>query len=225
MGDFEVKNICLRFLTIILYWISCLWKDCENFCVVRFIVRSQMFKKSFIMYIHMVDSFAAAEFNCILLLNTMTSSLLLTALYNVSWIFIFLIIICWHEIAGGGVWAVHWFVFSVSYTFGIFHYILTAILAASTLSTFSLSAFRCAGTPPTVLWGSYPVVGKGDLENYTFCHYCAKPKSPRAHHCRSCRTCVLDMDHHCPFVSIDHILESVDAKCTVNKKVSQSIQY
>ncbi|PPS13064.1 hypothetical protein GOBAR_AA07554 [Gossypium barbadense] len=129
-----------------------------------FIVRSQMFKKSFIMYIHVVDSFAAAEFNC------------------------------------GGVWAVHWFVFSVSYTFGIFHYILTAILAATTVSTFSLSAFRCAGTPPTLLWGSYPVVGKGDLENYTFCHYCVKPKSPRAHHCRSCGTCVLDMDHHCPFI-------------------------
>ncbi|MBA0572949.1 hypothetical protein Golob_000249, partial [Gossypium lobatum] len=101
---------------------------------------------------------------------------------------------------GGGLWAVHWFVFSVSYTFGIFHYILTAILAATTVSTFSLSAFRCAGTPPTVLWGSYPVVGKGDLENYTFCHYCVKPKSPRAHHCRSCGTCVLDMDHHCPFI-------------------------
>ncbi|KAG8473724.1 hypothetical protein CXB51_035990 [Gossypium anomalum] len=100
----------------------------------------------------------------------------------------------------GGVWAVHWFVFSVSYTFGIFHYILTAILAATTVSSFSLSAFRCAGTPPTVLWGSYPVVGKGDLENYTFCHYCVKPKSPRAHHCRSCGTCVLDMDHHCPFI-------------------------
>ncbi|KAK8522745.1 hypothetical protein V6N13_115704 [Hibiscus sabdariffa] len=61
-------------------------------------------------------------------------------------------------------------------------------------------SFRCAGTPPTVVWGSYPAVGKGDLENYTFCHYCSKPKSPRAHHCRSCGSCVLDMDHHCPFI-------------------------
>lgn len=50
-------------------------------------------------------------------------------------------------------------------------------------------------------WGSYPMVGKNDLENYTFCTYCSKPKPPRAHHCRSCKMCVLDMDHHCPFVS------------------------
>ncbi|GMJ04550.1 hypothetical protein like AT3G18620 [Hibiscus trionum] len=100
----------------------------------------------------------------------------------------------------GGVWAVYPVLFSISYTLGIVNSILTVILAATTVSTFCLSAFRCAGTPPTVLWGSYPVVGKGDLENYTFCHYCSKPKSPRAHHCRSCGTCVLDMDHHCPFI-------------------------
>ncbi|XP_039040997.1 protein S-acyltransferase 11-like isoform X2 [Hibiscus syriacus] len=100
----------------------------------------------------------------------------------------------------GGVWAVYPVVFSISYTLGIVHSILTVILAAATVSTFCLSSFRCAGTPPTVFWGSYPVVGKGDLDNYTFCHHCSKPKSPRAHHCNSCRTCVLDMDHHCPFI-------------------------
>ncbi|CAN0888341.1 Protein S-acyltransferase 11 [Linum grandiflorum] len=44
------------------------------------------------------------------------------------------------------------------------------------------------------------VVGKGHLENYTFCHDCSRPKSPRSHHCRSCGMCVLDMDHHCPFI-------------------------
>ncbi|XP_022726436.1 protein S-acyltransferase 11-like [Durio zibethinus] len=110
-------------------------------------------------------------------------------------LFIFMLfVIC------GGVWAVYPVVFSVSYICGIVHSILTIILAATTLSTFSLAAFRCAGTPPIILWGSYPVVGKGDLENYTFCHYCSKPKSPRTHHCRSCGTCILDMDHHCPFI-------------------------
>ena len=96
-------------------------------------------------------------------------------------------------------------VFSVSYTCGIVHSIVIMILAATTVSTFSLAAFQCAGTPPIILWGSYPVVGKGDLENYTFCHYCSKPKSPRTHHCRSCGICILDMDHHCPIVSIKHI--------------------
>ncbi|KAL6313347.1 hypothetical protein AAG906_004247 [Vitis piasezkii] len=67
-----------------------------------------------------------------------------------------------------------------------------------------LISFCCAGTPPNMTWGSYPVVGKGSLENYTFCHYCSKPKSPRTHHCRSCGMCILDMDHHCPFVTANH---------------------
>ncbi|CAA2938522.1 S-acyltransferase 11 [Olea europaea subsp. europaea] len=61
-------------------------------------------------------------------------------------------------------------------------------------------SFRPAGSPPTILWGSYPTVGKSGLENFTFCHYCSKPKSPRTHHCRSCGICILDMDHHCPFI-------------------------
>ncbi|RZB41806.1 Protein S-acyltransferase 11 isoform F [Glycine soja] len=99
----------------------------------------------------------------------------------------------------GGVWAVYPVVFSVSILCGVFHSIITAILSVATISFFSFAAFRCAGTPPNILWGSYPTVGKSDLENYTYCHYCSKPKSPRAHHCRSCRKCVLDMDHHCPF--------------------------
>lgn len=98
-------------------------------------------------------------------------------------------------------WAVHPVVFSVSYFCGIFHLVIAICLSVSTLSMFCLAAFHCPGASPLVLWGSYPLVGKGDLENYTFCHYCSKPKSPRTHHCRSCGMCVLDMDHHCPFVS------------------------
>lgn len=107
------------------------------------------------------------------------------------------------ECAGGGVWAVYPVVFSVSYSCGIFHSVITFVLSVTTTYTFSSAAFRCAGTPPTILWGSYPSVGKGYLENYTFCHYCSKPKSPRTHHCRSCGKCILDMDHHCPFVSVN----------------------
>ncbi|ETV77821.1 hypothetical protein, variant [Aphanomyces astaci] len=29
------------------------------------------------------------------------------------------------------------------------------------------------------------------------CQYCDVAKPPRTHHCHSCGTCVLDMDHHC----------------------------
>ncbi|KAL5721430.1 protein S-acyltransferase [Ranunculus cassubicifolius] len=103
-------------------------------------------------------------------------------------------------VIGGGVWAVYPVIFSIGSTFGILHSIITAILSISTISSFSLSAFLSAGVPPTIIWGSYPALGKGALENYTFCQYCSKPKSPRTHHCRSCGTCVLDMDHHCPFI-------------------------
>ncbi|KAL1338835.1 hypothetical protein HN51_033412 [Arachis hypogaea] len=114
--------------------------------------------------------------------------------------FISVVIIFMLFVLCGGVWAVYPVVFSISFLWGTLHIIITAILAIVTFSSFSLAAFRCAGTPPNVLWGSYPTVGKGGLENYSFCHYCSKPKSPRAHHCRSCRKCILDMDHHCPFI-------------------------
>lgn len=100
----------------------------------------------------------------------------------------------------GGVWAVYPIVFSISYYSGIFHCIVTVTLSVATVSTFVIVAFHCAGAPPVVQWGSYRVVGKGRLEEYTFCHYCSKPKSPRTHHCRSCGMCILDMDHHCPFI-------------------------
>ncbi|XP_073309348.1 protein S-acyltransferase 11 isoform X1 [Primulina huaijiensis] len=100
----------------------------------------------------------------------------------------------------GGIWAVYPVIFSIGYFCGIFHFTLALILSISTISSFCLAAFRPASVQQIIIWGSYSMVGKGGLENYTFCHYCSKPKSPRTHHCRSCGTCILDMDHHCPFI-------------------------
>mmetsp|Transcript_32797 Transcript_32797/g.76276 ORF Transcript_32797/g.76276 Transcript_32797/m.76276 type:complete len:355 (+) Transcript_32797:114-1178(+) len=37
----------------------------------------------------------------------------------------------------------------------------------------------------------------GDRRN---CKWCAKYKPDRCHHCRVCRTCILKMDHHCPWI-------------------------
>jgi hypothetical protein len=32
------------------------------------------------------------------------------------------------------------------------------------------------------------------------CKWCGKYKPDRAHHCRVCKTCILKMDHHCPWI-------------------------
>mmetsp|Transcript_22315 Transcript_22315/g.29191 ORF Transcript_22315/g.29191 Transcript_22315/m.29191 type:complete len:338 (-) Transcript_22315:288-1301(-) len=34
-----------------------------------------------------------------------------------------------------------------------------------------------------------------------FCKKCNAPKPPRSHHCHVCKKCVLNMDHHCPWVN------------------------
>eukprot|EP00450_Noctiluca_scintillans_P033734 CAMPEP_0194542046 /NCGR_PEP_ID=MMETSP0253-20130528/83326_1 /TAXON_ID=2966 /ORGANISM="Noctiluca scintillans" /LENGTH=250 /DNA_ID=CAMNT_0039388617 /DNA_START=181 /DNA_END=933 /DNA_ORIENTATION=- len=34
-----------------------------------------------------------------------------------------------------------------------------------------------------------------------FCRKCVKHKPDRCHHCRVCGTCVLQMDHHCPWIA------------------------
>lgn len=113
----------------------------------------------------------------------------------VSLLFVFMLfIIC------GGLWAIYPVVFSASFAFGVFNCFIATILSVTTISMYCFSAFRSAGAPPIIPWGSYPVVGRGDLAKYTFCSFCSKPKSPRTHHCRSCGMCVLDMDHHCPFI-------------------------
>jgi hypothetical protein len=60
----------------------------------------------------------------------------------------------------------------------------------------------------TALW---PVVPRSDDEPAVFsfnpgphdvrwCRKCSAVKPPRAHHCSLCGTCVLKMDHHCPWV-------------------------
>ena len=105
------------------------------------------------------------------------------------------------HLTGGVICAIYPVAFSISYFCGATHCSVSVLLAITTITTYCLAAFRSPGAPPLILWGSYSVVGRGGLENYTYCLYCKKPKSPRTHHCRSCQMCVLDMDHHCPFVS------------------------
>lgn len=39
-----------------------------------------------------------------------------------------------------------------------------------------------------------------DFVGLTDCRRCGKPRPRRAHHCSTCRRCILRMDHHCPWV-------------------------
>jgi hypothetical protein len=43
----------------------------------------------------------------------------------------------------------------------------------------------------------YEVKKSGDRRH---CKWCSKYKPDRCHHCRVCRTCILKMDHHCPWI-------------------------
>ncbi|EON63964.1 hypothetical protein W97_03193 [Coniosporium apollinis CBS 100218] len=45
---------------------------------------------------------------------------------------------------------------------------------------------------------SFTVKSSGDIR---FCKKCQTKKPDRAHHCSSCKRCVLKMDHHCPWLA------------------------
>ncbi|CZT08406.1 probable palmitoyltransferase PFA3 [Rhynchosporium agropyri] len=45
---------------------------------------------------------------------------------------------------------------------------------------------------------SFTVKSNGELR---FCKKCQARKPDRAHHCSTCKTCVLKMDHHCPWLA------------------------
>ncbi|CAH1968787.1 unnamed protein product, partial [Acanthoscelides obtectus] len=46
----------------------------------------------------------------------------------------------------------------------------------------------------------FPVL-KNTARNCRFCAICIHFKPDRAHHCSQCGTCLLKMDHHCPWIA------------------------
>jgi hypothetical protein len=42
---------------------------------------------------------------------------------------------------------------------------------------------------------------RGCWSGWKWCGRCRFPKPPRAHHCRTCAQCVVDLDHHCVFLA------------------------
>ncbi|KAF2239040.1 zf-DHHC-domain-containing protein [Viridothelium virens] len=93
------------------------------------------------------------------------------------------------------------------YTTSILGVILYVLLNWS----YSVAVFTDAGSPMNTQDGyshlptddeqaytSFTVKSTGDIR---FCKKCQVKKPDRAHHCSTCRRCVLKMDHHCPWLA------------------------
>ncbi|XP_048061227.1 palmitoyltransferase ZDHHC16A isoform X5 [Megalobrama amblycephala] len=56
--------------------------------------------------------------------------------------------------------------------------------------------YKATSTPP-----GYPPKMKNDIPFVSVCKKCIIPKPARSHHCGICKTCILKMDHHCPWLN------------------------
>ncbi|KAI8627662.1 palmitoyltransferase PFA3 [Xylariaceae sp. FL1651] len=65
----------------------------------------------------------------------------------------------------------------------------------STTNDMGYSTLPTVSTPNAT---SFTVKSNGELR---FCKKCQARKPDRAHHCSTCRRCVLKMDHHCPWLA------------------------
>lgn len=92
----------------------------------------------------------------------------------------------------------------------IIHLLLSSFLLFNILFNYYMAVFTPPGSTPDLspeetirmegLIKAEPKVRRG--EGFTrICKFCKKPKPLRTHHCHVCRSCVLRMDHHCPWVS------------------------
>ncbi|KEG03744.1 hypothetical protein YYE_01770 [Plasmodium vinckei vinckei] len=90
----------------------------------------------------------------------------------------------------------------------IFHFFLLMFLINYILSIVTPPGY----IPNTEEWvfKDFGENNSNDIDNYLiekkktgerrFCKWCCKYKPDRAHHCRICKTCILKMDHHCPWI-------------------------
>lgn len=77
------------------------------------------------------------------------------------------------------------------------HHCASVFLMVELLLQYSLAVWS---NPGYVVPADHKGDDGGDMMT-EFCKKCARVKPRRAHHCRICRTCVLEMDHHCPWIN------------------------
>lgn len=103
----------------------------------------------------------------------------------------------------------------------VFHLIVSSWLTFNVSYHYLLASFSNPGKGPDIpalrRWGARqsPItfedgremtqrsdtdVRAGVFTNFQLCQRCECAKPPGAHHCSTCGRCVMDMDHHCPFV-------------------------
>ncbi|KAE8150683.1 DHHC palmitoyltransferase-domain-containing protein [Aspergillus avenaceus] len=80
-------------------------------------------------------------------------------------------------------------------------------------ASYSVAVFTDPGSPLSTHgrheYSALPVTEMPEYTSYTvsstgesrFCKKCQAPKPDRAHHCSTCKRCVLKMDHHCPWLA------------------------
>ncbi|KAF9892495.1 palmitoyltransferase for Vac8p [Aspergillus nanangensis] len=91
--------------------------------------------------------------------------------------------------------------------------ILGIILYLCLNASYTVAVFTDPGSPVHGRGGNeYSALPVTELPEYTsytvnstggsrFCKKCQIPKPDRAHHCSTCKRCVLKMDHHCPWLA------------------------
>ncbi|KAG9232597.1 DHHC palmitoyltransferase-domain-containing protein [Amylocarpus encephaloides] len=77
--------------------------------------------------------------------------------------------------------------------------------------SYTFGVFTSPGTTNAVNNGysALPTHATPNMTNFTvksngkkrWCNKCNAPKPDRCHHCSTCKTCVLKMDHHCPWLA------------------------
>mmetsp|Transcript_18321 Transcript_18321/g.20366 ORF Transcript_18321/g.20366 Transcript_18321/m.20366 type:complete len:291 (+) Transcript_18321:79-951(+) len=78
---------------------------------------------------------------------------------------------------------------------GLIHLAISGFLSQGIMLNYAAAVLTNPGYPP------FPKDVKDLPRKYKVCKKCNRIRPPRAHHCGAINTCVLKMDHYCPWVA------------------------